>query len=164
MRWEQRLQLGPFSGRLLAVSPTAAGIARCPRRANEKPVRDSTTALAIRAAPLHLFCVPARLISFTPRRLNIVTRNPFMNKPVTLLVSTGLVVMMLVHATEGVAHGKAPSETHLIPGVPLTVVASTGTNSHMDYVQYNAVCDAVHAASVPHESELRLGGLTIILL
>jgi len=33
----------------------------------------------------------------------------------------------------------------------------------MDYVQHNAVFDAVHAASVPRESELRLGGLTVVL-
>jgi hypothetical protein len=87
-----------------------------------------------------------------------------MNKSTVTLFSAGLVVTMLVHATEGVAHGKAPSETHLITGAPLTVVASTAANTaHMDYVQYNAVYDAAHAASVPHESELRLGGLTIIL-
>ena len=85
-----------------------------------------------------------------------------MNKSTVTLFSAGLVVTMLVHATEGVAHGKAPSETHLITGAPLTVVASTAANTaHMDYVQYNAVYDAAHAASVPHESELRLGGLTI---
>jgi hypothetical protein len=89
-----------------------------------------------------------------------------MNKPtVTLFVSTSLVAAMLVHATEGVAHGKRPSETHLITGVPLSVAASTAANTaHMDWVQHNAVYDAVHAASVPREGELRLGGLANILL
>ena len=87
-----------------------------------------------------------------------------MNKPTSLFVSAGLVVTMLVHATEGVAHGKTPSETHLITGVPLSVVASTAANTaQMDYVQHNAVYDAAHAASVPRESELRLGGLPITL-
>jgi hypothetical protein len=33
----------------------------------------------------------------------------------------------------------------------------------MDYVQHNAVFDAIHAASLPRESELRLGSLTITL-
>jgi hypothetical protein len=88
-----------------------------------------------------------------------------MDKPtVTLFVSAGLVITMLVHATEGVAHGKTPSETHLITGVPLSVAASTAANTaQMDYVQHNAVYDAVHAASVPSESELRPGKLIITL-
>jgi hypothetical protein len=79
------------------------------------------------------------------------------HSPVTLF-SAGLVVSMLVQATEGVAHGKAPSEVHLITGVPLSVSASTSANAAaMEYVQHNAVYDAVHLASVPRESELRLG-------
>jgi hypothetical protein len=64
---------------------------------------------------------------------------------------------------QGVAHGKAPSEVHLITAAPLSVAASTSSNAAIDYVQHNAVYDAVHAASVPRESELRLGGLTIML-
>jgi hypothetical protein len=87
----------------------------------------------------------------------------FMKNTVTLF-SAGLVVAMGVHAVEGVAHGKAPSETHLITSVPLSVVASTAANTgQMDFVQHNAVYDAVHAASVPRESQLRLGGLTVTL-
>jgi hypothetical protein len=35
--------------------------------------------------------------------------------------------------------------------------------SRQGYIRHNAVYDAVHNASVPRESELRLGGLTIIL-
>ena len=69
---------------------------------------------------------------------------------------------MIAHAVEGVAHGKTPSETHLITGVPLSVTASTSTAA-MDFVQHNAVFDALHAASVPRETELRLGGLAITL-
>jgi hypothetical protein len=70
---------------------------------------------------------------------------------------------MLVHATEGVAHGKTPSETHLMTSVPLSVTASTAANlAQMDCVQHNPVYDAVHAASMPDESELRLGGLAIL--
>jgi len=30
---------------------------------------------------------------------------------------------------------------------------------HIDYVQHDTICDAVHPASLPKESELRLGGL-----
>jgi hypothetical protein len=87
-----------------------------------------------------------------------------MNKStVTLFVSTSLIVSMGVQAVDGVAHGKTPSETHLITGVPLTVASTVANTAHMDYVQHNAVYDAVHAASVPRESELRLGGLTITL-
>src|SRR5262249_51035917 len=90
----------------------------------------------------------------------------FMNPKTVTLFSAGLVGCMGVHALEGVAHGKAPSEVHLITGVPLSVVASTAANTAMtmvDFVQHNAVYDAVHAASVPRESELRLGGLAITL-
>jgi hypothetical protein len=85
-----------------------------------------------------------------------------MNNHTVTLFSACLVAAMVFHAVDGVAHGKAPSETHLIPGVPLSVTASTAANmTHMDWVQHNAIFDAVHAASVPRESELRLGGLTI---
>jgi hypothetical protein len=87
-----------------------------------------------------------------------------MNQKTVTLFSAGLVVSMGVYAVHGVAHGKTPSETHLITGVPLSVVASTAANTaQMDYVQHNAVYDAVHAASVPRESELRHGGLIIAL-
>jgi hypothetical protein len=55
-------------------------------------------------------------------------------------------------------------EVHLITGASLTITASTSANTGaMDYVQHNAVYDAVHSASVPRESELRLGGLTTLL-
>jgi hypothetical protein len=87
-----------------------------------------------------------------------------MKQSTVTLFSAGLVAAMGVHAVEGIAHGKAPSEVHLITGVPLSVVASTAANTGaVDYVQHNAVYDAVHAASVPDESELRLGGLIITL-
>lgn len=82
-----------------------------------------------------------------------------MNQTTVTLFSAGLVGLMVVHAVEGVAHGKAPSEVHLIAGASLTVTASTTANTAaMDYIQHNAVYDAVHAASVPSESEQRLGG------
>jgi hypothetical protein len=73
---------------------------------------------------------------------------------------------MLVHASEGLFQGKAPSEVHLITSAPLVGVSSSLTTASlaMDYIQHNAIYDAVHSASVPRESELRLGGLTSILL
>jgi hypothetical protein len=73
-----------------------------------------------------------------------------MNQNTVTLFSAGLVVAMGVHAVEGVAHGKAPSEIHLIASAPLSVVASAAANTPMnmvDFAQHKAVYDAVHVAS-----------------
>lgn len=83
-----------------------------------------------------------------------------MNRKANIAVSGTLVGCMLVEASAGLTHGKALSEVHLITSAPL-VFASSG--AAMDYVQHNAVYDVVHAASLPRESELRLGGLTCVM-
>jgi hypothetical protein len=86
-----------------------------------------------------------------------------MDRRVITAVSGALVGCMLVEASAGLAEGKAPSEVHLITGVPLSITSSSGAAQTMDFVQHNAIFDAVHAASLPRESELRLGGLTVML-
>src|SRR5262245_13711303 len=50
-----------------------------------------------------------------------------MNKHVTYIVSGTLVVSMITVAVEEVAHGKAPSEVHLITSAPLTAFASASS-------------------------------------
>jgi hypothetical protein len=55
---------------------------------------------------------------------------------------------------------------HLITSAPLVPASSSSTAvmmAAMDYVQPNTISEVVRRASVPRESELRLGGLTIIL-
>ena len=84
-----------------------------------------------------------------------------MNQRFVLVVSGTLVTCMIVHASEGLLQDKAPSEVHLITGAPL--VAASSTASPVDYVQYNTIFDKIHMASVPQESELKWGNLTVIL-
>jgi hypothetical protein len=87
-----------------------------------------------------------------------------MDRRVIVAVSGALVTCMLVETSEGLAHGKAPSEVHLITSAPL-VPGSSGSALAMDYyTQHNAIHDAMYVASLPRESDLRLGGLTTILL
>jgi len=64
---------------------------------------------------------------------------------------------MVTVAVEEAAHGKA---THLIPPAPLTVAVATSSTLALDSVMHNTTFEAVHATSVPQETELRLGGLT----
>jgi hypothetical protein len=86
-----------------------------------------------------------------------------MNRRVIVAISGALVTCMLVETSEGLAHGKAPSEVHLITSAPL-VPGSSGTSAlAADYTQHNAIHDALYVASLPRESDLRLGGLTVIL-
>lgn len=77
-----------------------------------------------------------------------------MNK--TAIVSTGLAVCMFGHATEGLFHGKSPSEIHLITSVTLTT--STGTVSSVTY-HPNAIHDAEYLAA-PDSAALKNSGLT----
>ena len=86
-----------------------------------------------------------------------------MDRKLTFAVSGTLVIAMVAHAWQIVAHGATPSEVHLITSAPLTVVVSSSISPDttvVDYVHHNAVTEAVHSASVPREDELRLGGLT----
>ena len=87
-----------------------------------------------------------------------------MNKNVTFVVSTVLVGSMITVAIEEIAHGKAPSEAHLITSAPLVAFESASSTSVMlmlDPVMYNTIFDAAHATVAPEETELRLGGLTL---
>jgi hypothetical protein len=84
-----------------------------------------------------------------------------MNQRFGFVVSPVLVGCMMVHALEGVLQDKAPSEVHLITAAPLATSSSELVTSY--YVQHNATFDKAHDASVPRETELRSGGLKIIL-
>jgi hypothetical protein len=86
-----------------------------------------------------------------------------MNPKLSFSISAGLVGCMFVHAAEGLAHGKAASEVHLITSAPLVAVSSAASAMTTDFVQHNAITEAVHHASVPRESELRRGGLITVL-
>ena len=76
-------------------------------------------------------------------------------------VSGACISTMTFVAAVELAHGKALSEVHLITPAPVTVVASVGSTSVIvsDFV-HNTIFEAIHATSVPEETELRLGNLT----
>jgi hypothetical protein len=86
-----------------------------------------------------------------------------MNHKGVTFVSAGLAGCMFVHAAEGLSQGKAPSEVHLVTSAPLVPASTASGTASMDYVQHNAIYDAVYNVSVPRQSELRLGGLMITL-
>ncbi len=63
-----------------------------------------------------------------------------MDRKTVFPIFVGLVACMVVHASEGLFQGKAPSEVHLITSAPLVpVAASTASTAAMDYVQHNAI-------------------------
>jgi hypothetical protein len=87
-----------------------------------------------------------------------------MDRKITIAVSGTLVGCMFANAAEGLAQGKALSEIHTITSAPLVIASSVSSSAAaVDYVHHNTIYDTVHIASVPQESELRLGGLTITL-
>jgi hypothetical protein len=82
-----------------------------------------------------------------------------MNPKIVNRVSFTLVPCMLAVVTSDAYQGKL---AHLAPAAPLVLkVATSAVTSFasLDYVQHNTVTDAEHMASVPQDSELRLGGL-----
>lgn len=81
-----------------------------------------------------------------------------MNHKLQAAISASLVGCMIVVASEGLFQGNSPSEIHLITSAPLASGSSV-TGSAIDFVQHNTLTEAIHMASVPEESELRLGGL-----
>lgn len=86
-----------------------------------------------------------------------------MHKNLTFCVSGACIGSMIYVATEELAHGKALSEVHLITAAPVTVVASVASSTSLfvsDFGFHNTISEAIHATSVPEETELRLGNLT----
>jgi hypothetical protein len=85
-----------------------------------------------------------------------------MDHKLNCAISFGLVGAMFAHASESLWHGKALSEVHLITSAPLinAVVSTSHVDTYSSVWHHNTIFDAVHAASIPQESELRLGGLT----